>query len=514
MIRGPRVAMETPMTEPKLILHVPDDTARTQSLLERTEHVTALPVDGITVRVPASLSLMSPGVALDSADVRASLSPLSDLNAGMENLVQAVIDDPRDLFDDPAWDQVARNWGVLAAEAQASGFQGILFDNEEYFGEWDDFPEDYPPGDAARGLDAYRAKASERGAQMMEAVMGAFPGAEVVVSMGPYHSVPATTDAPSAIEAQAGDWDLHELRGPFFTGMLEGLGPEGTLVSGGKLYQLRTVEEFAASRDYRDGLDGRIDWEAPLERWDEVAQGHIVYAGEFPEGFDQTPRTLTDTLVNAIDRSEETVVLFSEEDDLDWLVEGGAPEAWIDALAGARSGASFGPDVVEGVLEADALFGASGDDRLTGAPGDDVLGGGRGVDRIWGGRGDDTLSGGRGGDRLWGGIGDDMLTGDIGTDALRGGAGRDTLDGGGSRDLLDGGSGDDVLTGGQGRDTFVLSADGGVDRVLDFQLGRDAIRVRGGEARVEEGAEGAAVVLGDAALILEGVSPSDALMLL
>ncbi|MDJ0685091.1 MAG: cadherin-like domain-containing protein, partial [Alphaproteobacteria bacterium] len=80
-----------------------------------------------------------------------------------------------------------------------------------------------------------------------------------------------------------------------------------------------------------------------------------------------------------------------------------------------------------------------------------------------GGLGDDDLSGGGGADVLRGGAGDD---------ALDGGSGDDRLVGGGNDDRLTGGQGDDVLIGGQGDDVFVFrDADGGDDRIEDFQTG-------------------------------------------
>jgi glycerophosphoryl diester phosphodiesterase len=49
------------------------------------------------------------------------------------------------------------------------------------------------------------------------------------------------------------------------------------------------------------------------------------------------------------------------------------------------------------------------------------------------------------------------------------------LNGGAGRDTLIGGEGDDEFTGGQGLDTYVVAPGGGVDRVMDFEIGRDKI---------------------------------------
>ncbi|GAB3403449.1 Ig-like domain-containing protein [Massilia agilis] len=90
---------------------------------------------------------------------------------------------------------------------------------------------------------------------------------------------------------------------------------------------------------------------------------------------------------------------------------------------------------------------------------DTVYNGGNGDDVAIGLDGSDSLHGGNGKDVLFGGAGADFLFGDNGTDILVGGAGFDTL------------------TGGEGPDTFVITADSGKDKVLDFKPQVDTIVV-------------------------------------
>ncbi len=73
--------------------------------------------------------------------------------------------------------------------------------------------------------------------------------------------------------------------------------------------------------------------------------------------------------------------------------------------------------------------------------------------------------------------GADMLVGSGLGDHLYGGAGNDSLSGGAGRDLLQDGAGADTLTGGTGVDVFVLSADGQVDTITDFEPGVDRIEL-------------------------------------
>ncbi|MEB3358507.1 MAG: glycoside hydrolase family 9 protein [Synechococcales bacterium] len=128
-----------------------------------------------------------------------------------------------------------------------------------------------------------------------------------------------------------------------------------------------------------------------------------------------------------------------------------------------------GRDRLKGGSDGDLLLGGTNRDRLTGQSGDDLL---------WGEGGRDDLKGSRGNDWVWGGRATDTLRGDGGRDVLAGEAGNDQLEGGSGADILVGGIGEDTLIGGEGADTFVVAADG-IDKILDFEVGVDALWVDG-----------------------------------
>ncbi|GGH54144.1 hypothetical protein GVY41_10075 [Frigidibacter albus] len=67
------------------------------------------------------------------------------------------------------------------------------------------------------------------------------------------------------------------------------------------------------------------------------------------------------------------------------------------------------------------------------------------------------------------------LAGGAGEDLLMGGAGNDTLTGGAGADILVDGAGSDRMTGGSGADIFVLSFDGVLDTITDFEAGVDRL---------------------------------------
>lgn len=151
-------------------------------------------------------------------------------------------------------------------------------------------------------------------------------------------------------------------------------------------------------------------------------------------------------------------------------IEGGDGD---DVLNGNAGG-----DFLDGGARADVLRGKLGNDTLKGGLGKDILDGGKGFDTLNGGNLADLLRGGSQADLLVGNKGADRLVGNAGDDTLIGGRGADQLFGGRLKDTLNGGFGSDVLDGGLGRDTFVFTQ-GGRDRIVDFEVGRDTIDLSG-----------------------------------
>jgi serralysin len=189
-----------------------------------------------------------------------------------------------------------------------------------------------------------------------------------------------------------------------------------------------------------------------------------------------------------------------------------------------------GANVITGGGGNDALLGYGGNDLLDGGAGDDRLTGGTGADRMNGGLGDDVfyvddasaqvieaadqgtdtvvtsvnyvLTAGQHVERLASPVGltgttairltgndfaqtisanegDNVIAGGGGNDSLIGYGGNDSLDGGTGDDVLYGGAGYDTLTGGAGKDYFVFSAGPDVDRITDFDVAQDTIRLHG-----------------------------------
>jgi Ca2+-binding RTX toxin-like protein len=157
----------------------------------------------------------------------------------------------------------------------------------------------------------------------------------------------------------------------------------------------------------------------------------------------------------------------------------GAPALWAANGGDTVTGGSA-DEQIHGSLGTDFLFGMGGADTLNGGEAFDRMNGNQGADVLHGDAGADWVSGGQDNDLVFGDEGDDAINGNVGADTVDGGAGNDIVRGGQGDDLLTGGAtgadwlsgdlGNDTMSGGMGADVFHASAQGGVDRVLDFNF--------------------------------------------
>lgn len=232
-----------------------------------------------------------------------------------------------------------------------------------------------------------------------------------------------------------------------------------------------------------------------------------------------------DTLAGGAGR--DTITAGSGND----FIGGGTEDDVINAEVGNdTAGGGFGNDVINmddgddiagGGPDHDTINGGLGADNLAGSYGNDVLDGENGNDRIGGGPGRDRIDGGAGSDQIGAGEGDDTVNGQGGHDFLAGGGRNDSLNGGAGNDTLNGGLGDDTLVGGSGADTFVFNRliSGEVDRIVDFEPGRDVMRLSGVDGTGQSGrfsaldirsVSGGALLSYDGHdIILDGIAPSD-----
>lgn len=507
-----------------VIAHMAKDETSARFVLENIDHIKSLSVDGIVIRgdvkSPNDISnvIMRAGVTLSEAEVRRQLTGLEELNSGMKNYLLLNVDKPGELDDNAAWARAIENWKIVAKVAKEMGFEGILFDNEEYFTKWQNIEGDVDHTNDPN-INQLRALASKRGREIMEAVNSEWPDAAVIVPHGAYVSDPYTG-------RNGWDWDsiplqsqpkTNELAGAFWTGLVEGKGSGQKIVDGGEWYAQREEEDFRIGFEYRSDilpLADHMPWAIDpnvRENWAElVDQGAYLYTQLFRSN-PMTAPIMKDVLARALRQSEGAVVIYSDgnaDDVFDPDPNDGKhtfsfydpnmfPSFWNNAIRDGIAEAELtkGDIAIRGTNSTDILKGRNGFDILKGGAGNDFLTGGGGADEIDGGSGFDYASystsfegvtvnllspnrntgdakgdkftsiegviGSNYNDNISGNNAANSLKGGRGFDTLKGGAGNDSLNGGNQADLLVGNSGQDLLAGGNGNDR--IFGDGGFD---------------------------------------------------
>ena len=235
-------------------------------------------------------------------------------------------------------------------------------------------------------------------------------------------------------------------------GTVEELGPDGTLLSTDRF---SGIENFigSASNDliYGGGGNNSIWGGAGNDRINGANGDDRLYGGAGNDLID---------VANGNDYADGG----DGVDALFWEY-GGLLDAVVDLAAGRVDYPRYGSDNWDIILNFENVRSGDGNSQIFGTDGVNIVQGGFGSDLI----------DGRGGD--------DLLVGDIGrhlegyhstpfgyNDDVRGGAGND---------LIAGDLGNNVLTGGSGADTFVFDANGGDNRITDFEDGVDSVQLYG-----------------------------------
>ncbi len=250
-----------------------------------------------------------------------------------------------DWFDDAGWANIVEHWRLLARLAHQGNLRGILFDAEPYTPPHSQYLYPAQPGRDAHTFDEYRAKARQRGREVMEAVSEEFP--EITLfSYRLFSDLLGLLDSGSlslALEA-----DTYGLLPSFVDGWLDVAPPGLTIIEGTEDigYRANTQAEY-------DGAYTRLrlrfhEFLAPEHR-SKVAQhvliGHSLYLDAYinppgnPWHIDRTGTTaaagLAANLSSAISAADGLVWLYGEK--ARWWASAGNTEypLWPEALDGA-----------------------------------------------------------------------------------------------------------------------------------------------------------------------------------
>jgi hypothetical protein len=310
-------------------------------IINHIGYIESLPFDGMFLNSVSGWNIMN-GQSVSYDSIFSEFAVLKGaFKKFKSNFISVFINFPGDLWDDNAWAITAQNFGNMAKVAKELGFIGIEFDNEEYRKiKWLDYGKDY--NNSKYTLQQHGDKTSERGMQLMKAMVAEFPEIEIIHLHGPYLSEPNYTIPTVNIE-QAGNWDDQELLGPFFVGMVIGKGEKASVIDGGEQYQYRTERDFSHSynlRKYEIASEETDSWFIPISLrriWpNQVDVSFGVYNRTWkPENYPMSVEIMKTTLTNALKATDKYVWFYTEGDS--WLTPGKIPEEWVNMVNNVKN---------------------------------------------------------------------------------------------------------------------------------------------------------------------------------
>ena len=306
---------------------------------ESIEHIDGLPFSGFTYNIPATWTVMNsqefgPWTEQDLH------GQLEDLNFSFDNVKENWVSvavrrnglfiTEGDFFDDVSWQQTIEQFRLLARVASSPRYQavGIFFDNEEYFEQVWNYPDDVANSDLYT-LQQYQEKSKQRGREIFQAIVSEWPSAKILFAHGPYLSTPEERPFEVSMNQVAGAGD-YELLAPFFYGMAE-LADDQQVIDGGEVYQLRSELQFQINNDWRSTEISQsvVVPDSLRQNYAErIGVSHGLYNLTWPTVDDQmSPTIMRTTLNNALRSSRQNVWIFTEASET-WLSPGGFPIEW------------------------------------------------------------------------------------------------------------------------------------------------------------------------------------------
>ena len=245
-----------------------------------------------------------------------------------------------DWFDDE-FEAVVNNWRVSAEFCARGGLDGILFDDEVYYGRnlWSYGRSKYRE---TRSAVEYADQAFKRGTQIMRAINRVYPDIHIISLHGPSQAAGASG------EVELGDPAVNNgLMCAFFDGLLSESAGEARIVDGHEMaYGYRAPVTYASAR--RVMKQTMRDISRVPEKYDEHCQAGFAFViGAYGElGFSEdlasnyyTPDEVAWSLHQALKYSDEYVWLYPPRCDL-WEKTGKpgvvVPQAYREAISAAR----------------------------------------------------------------------------------------------------------------------------------------------------------------------------------
>jgi len=353
-----------------------------ENLIKNHEDIEKLPFSGfIMVGNSFTHRVMKPHTKINYDKVWNEVKGLKGLYKNKHKFFKVNLHFPADYWDKEAWEIVKNNFSILAKVAKELDFEGIALDDEIYRNtdrqminfkfptkaelhsdstEWERKGSETNP---VFDKFAYRnsnytfkehcAKLTNTFKEIMEAMVEVNPKITILVYHGPALSH-ENSNKDNRLIVNLGLPRAHELLGPIFTGLKEGLSKEASLHDMGESYKYRRTAHFKnsyqwrkyniAKDKYNDDLNESYQWVVPKKdrkSWSQDVQvGFMVFnkgqKSNFKEFDTRNKSSIQDiksTLEKALKQSDKYVIYYYQ--DQDWLLpnkEYPLKKEWIEMM--------------------------------------------------------------------------------------------------------------------------------------------------------------------------------------
>jgi len=338
-----------------------------ENLIENHKRIKKLPFSGfIMVGNTYTHKVMKPHTKLNYDKVWNEVKGLKGLYKNKHNFFKVNIHFPADYWDKEAWKQVKNNFTILAKVAKDLDFKGIALDDEVYRDVDRQIINFKFPTYATldENSTAWERKGSEKNPtfdeyayrnpkytfqehcnkltsvfkEIMEAMVEVNPKFTMLVYHGPALSH-ENSNKDNQLIVNLGLPRAHELLGPIFTGLKEGISKDATLHDMGESYKYRRDTHFKnsyqwrkyniAKDKYNNDLNVSYQWIVPKKdrkSWSEDVQvGFMVFNKgqksnykEFDTRNKSSVNDIKSTLEKALKYSDKYVLYYYQEQD--WLL--------------------------------------------------------------------------------------------------------------------------------------------------------------------------------------------------
>jgi hypothetical protein len=325
---------------PVLLIKHGWDIPSAQFVHDHVAEMEQMPFDGVIVTFDYASHVQSQ-TPVSYEQFRSALAPVRNttFTTMSHNFVIVYTTPAGSFFDD--YSAPVDNFRRLARAAREAGLEGIVFDNEAYFGNVWDWPDACPN----HSLEECNDQARARGREVMQAMIDEWPDIVMMVLTGPWRSEPRTANAFARRIADNNVADHNELLGPFFIGMVEAANnTDALVVDGGQIYTLRTAEQFEIAYHWQH--DGMAEQSSFIPDDLRSAYPGLISAsfGIYDRPWLRQPMNAAiwgETIELALRRADNYVWAYTEA--YDWWGTGWpedpVPQSWVDATVQARANA-------------------------------------------------------------------------------------------------------------------------------------------------------------------------------